>query len=203
MGDIRIVFPSRPRTHVRWRIQIVLCFVTLVVRWNPKTVYVYTDKANSSWKRVWWGGGSYLDLHGSLRFHRDSFGLTWTRLDTLGLTWTRLDSLAVTWTHLDVLGLTWTHLDSLGLSWFHLDSLGLTWTHLDSLGSTRIHLDSLGLTRSHQGIRIPGQRGKGKAGNPEFDLIHTRLPDCANARKHARHDTKQFPSWTHPPASEQ
>ena len=102
---------------------------------------------------------------------------------------------------MDSLGLTWTHLDSLGLTWTHLVSLGLTWTHLDSLGLTWTHLDSPGLTRSHKGKGKTslGQKGKGKARNREFHLILTRRPDRAHARTHARHDTKRFPGWTHPP----
>ena len=53
-----------------------------------------------------------------------------------------------------------------------------------------------------KGKAARSKKGKGKGADPRFGPIFTLHPDRAHARSHARHDTKRFPGWTHPPTSD-
>ena len=164
---------------------------------------------------ITWSHLEPLDQLGGAGFHLFPFVLTWLRLVSLRLTWFKLVSLCLAVFHL---GLTWIHLGSLGLILNHLIhlvslvftcsllvSLGLTWCHLVSLGLVWTHMVLLGLVWV-------------SLGHPWTDLQHSgplgltwthlggghlrRIPVLEPAaRTHALHKTKQFSSWSRPPAS--
>ena len=59
--------------------------------------------------------------------------------------------------------------------------------------------------RQGKGKRRRDQKGKGKGAEEEDHFFCRIRPDIrhrAHARTHARHETKRFPGWTHPPTSD-